>query len=187
MTLILKTESHGEIESGFYSAFVQFTRIGEYAFVTKHLCDLIRDFAENPDAREGRIIGYNLGKFEERMDEYLGRLIQTFVEQEEESYMSGSTSLDQRLESNEIDIEDEIDIYNEGQIIHVEIEDNGSIICVGEYKISFCHFGIMALYLADGGFMGWRENEIPEFAEGLRSTIKTSQNPLYNIIQERMN
>ena len=66
MTLLLKTESHGVVEAGFYAAFVAFTRLGEYSFATGHLCDIVRYFAENGSAKEAKILGYDLNTFWER-------------------------------------------------------------------------------------------------------------------------
>ena len=73
---MLETESHGDVESGFYGAFMQLARLGEYTFATKHLCDLIQYFAKNNKATETKAIAYDLDTFEAGNTRYHQQLFQ---------------------------------------------------------------------------------------------------------------
>ena len=63
---MLETLSHGIIKSGFFAAFVQFVRMGKYAFTTKHFCELTRAFAEDPLLEADRIMAYDVDRFWDR-------------------------------------------------------------------------------------------------------------------------
>ena len=97
MTLMLETESHGDVESGFYGAFMQLARLGEYTFATKHLCDLIQYFAKNNKATETKAIAYDLDTFEAGNTRYHQQLFQLFLKEIEGS------DLTQQLEKLEIE------------------------------------------------------------------------------------
>ncbi len=188
MTLLLETESHGTVESGFYSAFTQFLRLGEYTIATRHLCELVQHIAEHPDRREGRIRTYDLDRFYERFDENVQEFAQ-MVAEAQQSWLPElqRADMERRMENEQgqIFIEDEIDMYNEGRIVPVKISDNGSKITIGQYVISALHFSRMAVYVARGGFVGWLNGNTPEFAETTLEAIKRSRNPLYREIQRR--
>ncbi|MEK6861647.1 MAG: hypothetical protein AABY07_06775, partial [Nanoarchaeota archaeon] len=66
MSYYILTESHGEIESGFYGIFTQFTRVGEYAFTTKYFCEFVKKIADDPKLRQLNILAYGLDKYFER-------------------------------------------------------------------------------------------------------------------------
>ena len=189
MTLLLPTLSHGEIEAGFFATFTQFTRLGRYCFLTKHMCDLARGFADNPSSFRGRILGYPLEKFEQRFEDHLSGLLQILSEADEYS-SPGAVHLDQDLQvqalQQEVPLEDEIDIRNEAQPLRVEVLTPGKEIIIGEYSLSSLEFGGMALYLANGGHLGWDPRNVPPFAVDLRAAIRSSLNPLYQSIQREM-
>ena len=77
MTLILSTRSHGKVNSGFLSTFTAFARLGEYTFVTRHFCELIQEFAKNPQLDSSRMIVYPEEIFVERSEEYLEKIMNT--------------------------------------------------------------------------------------------------------------
>jgi len=60
MTLRLITESHGEVAAGFFSAFTQFARLEDYAFATRHLCDLAQYLAKQTAVKNTQILGYDM-------------------------------------------------------------------------------------------------------------------------------
>jgi hypothetical protein len=189
MTLFVETESHGTVESGFYCSFVQFVRLGEYAFATRHLCELVQHLAEHPNMRGGRIRTYDLDRFYERFDEHIQEFVQT-LEEAQQSWLPElqRTDMDRRMENEqgEISLEDEVDLYDEGKLLPVKVSEDGSMITIGQYTISALHFGIMAVYVARGGFIGWLNGKKPEFAEAALEAIKRSENPLYKDARKRV-
>lgn len=138
MTLILKTESHGEVESGFYSTFTQFARLGEYTFATRHLCEFARHIAEKPNIKDGRILGYDLDKFWQRVDNHMEELTQ-IISEAEQSYLPElhKFEIDRELErqQGEISLEDEVDLYDEGRMIQIKITNDDSYVDIGKYKV----------------------------------------------------
>lgn len=189
MTLILETESHGGVESGFYSAFTQFARLGEHTFATRHLCELVEYLANNPQVRQSQILGYDLDKFWQRQREDMQELANMIAEAEQ-SYIPELQRLDmeRQLEGRqgEISIEDEVDLYDEGRMVPVRVANDEKSISIGDYRIAALHFGRMSAYLAHGGFMGWMNDQRPEFAESVINAIKSSKRELYREIREEL-
>ena len=189
MTLILETESHGGVESGFFGAFTQFARLGEYTFATRHLCELVQYFARNPKLHEAQILSYDLDKFWERQGDHTQKLIQ-MISEAEQSYLPESQKFDleRKLEKEqgEVAVEDDIDLYSEGRRIPIKIADEDHSIILGNYKVSALHFGRMATYLARGGFFGWMNDKKPEFADPTIEAIKSSKRKLYTEIRKEL-
>ncbi len=189
MTLILETESHGEVESGFYSAFTQFARLGKHTFATRHLCELVQHLAKNPNVRKAQVLGYNLDKFWQRQGDYTRELMQMVVEAEQ-SYLPELQrfEMERQLErqQGEISVEDDINLHNEGRMIPVRVADDERSIILGDYRVSALHFSRMATYLAKGGFMGWMNSQNPEFAEPTIEAIRNSRRELYREIREEL-
>jgi len=189
MTLILKTESHGEVEAGFYSAFTQFARLGEHTFATRHLCDLIQHLANNPQVSESQILGYDLDKFYQRLEDHAQGVAQMLAEVDQ-SYLPELQRFDVERQlarqQGEIPVEDDIDLYDEGRMVSVRVMDDERSITLGAYRVSALHFGRMATYLANGGFMGWMDGQKPEFAEPTIEAIRNSERELYREIREEL-
>ncbi len=80
MTLLLITESHGEVKSGFFSMYTQFTRLGEYCFATKHFYELAQHIASNSNIRNGQILAYDLNKFWEEANTHISERAQIILE-----------------------------------------------------------------------------------------------------------
>lgn len=85
-----------------------------------------------------------------------------------------------------ISLEDEFDMNGEGRMAQVEVSEDSGTIKIGQYVISAEHFSIFASYLAGGGFMGWLDFQVPEFAESALNAMKQSKNPLYKAIQQEL-
>ena len=189
MTLMLTTESHGDIESGFYSTFTQFARLGEHTFATRHLCELVQYLANNPALRQTQILGYDLDKFWERQGDHMQEFAEMITETEN-SYLPELQrfDLERRLEreQGEIPVEDDVDLYNEGCMVPIKVTEDERFITIGNYRISAIHLGRMAIYLARGGFMGWMNGQKPEFSETTIEAIKNSQRGLYREIREEL-
>lgn len=100
MTLLLKTESHGVVEAGFHAAFMVFARLGEYSFATRHLCEVVQYFAENNSEKETALIGYDLSTFWERSQKYQQKILQTLLEQAQQSTLPAlkKANLEKKLE-----------------------------------------------------------------------------------------
>jgi len=71
-------------------------------------------------------------------------------------------------------------------MIPVRVIDNERSITLGDYRVSALHFGRMATYLANGGFIGWMNGQKPEFAEPTIEAIKNSRRELYREIREEL-
>ena len=76
MTLEVETISHGHIESGFFSAFTGFVRLGEYSFATRHLCEFAQYIAEHSRFEQTRVLSYDLDKYWERCNGGLSEICQ---------------------------------------------------------------------------------------------------------------
>jgi hypothetical protein len=63
MTLVLTTDSHGPIESGYLGPFVHCTKLGDYQFATDEFCELTTEIASDPFLRNARITNHNLDSF----------------------------------------------------------------------------------------------------------------------------
>ena len=189
MTLILKTESHGEVESGFYAAFMQFARLGEYTFATRHLCEAIQYLAENNKTLETKLLGYDPDKFWTGSTAYHQKIARLILEQAGQSTLPASkeAGLKKQLEQwqTEIHIKDgEDDVYSPGRIIPVTVIKEEQSILIGDYQISSVHFGRMSRYLANGGLFGW--GNPPQFAEITMKAIQNSSRELYRSIREEI-
>jgi hypothetical protein len=186
---MLQTESHGEVEAGFFSIFTQFARLDDYAFATRHICKLLRQFAEDPTVRQGRLLSYSLEKFWQRQAEFfqhtmeilLGQLMTADTQGRPPTAVQYSEENQERIArlQSDISMEDDIDLYNEGTVIPVQISDDGSMVSVGAYQIAAPHFSRMAVYLAHGGIVGWMADRKPDFAEPTLQSIRASHHPIY--------
>ncbi|MDP1695682.1 MAG: hypothetical protein Q8L29_02090 [archaeon] len=187
MTLILETESHGEVESGFFSTFTQFARLGEHTFATRHLCELIQHLAKNPRLHRTQILSYDLDKFWQRQEDYAQEILQ-IISEAEQSYLPELHRLDMKRQlerqQGEISIEDDINLYNDGKMIPIRILSDEKFITLGDYKVAALHFGRMAVYFARGGFLGWSDGQKPEFAKPTIDAIKNSRRELYREIRK---
>lgn len=92
MTLLLETESHGIVEAGFYAAFMQFARLGEYTFATRHFCETIQYLAENNELTETTLLGYNLDTFSAGSSKYHQKIFKLLLEQAGKSITPALTS-----------------------------------------------------------------------------------------------
>ena len=54
------------------------------------------------------------------------------------------------------------------------------MISIGEYDIKSPHFNYMARYVADGGFMGWGDEIIPDYVDETCESLKKTKHWLFN-------
>lgn len=180
MTLVLRTKSHGDVDSGFFSGFTKLARIGDYAFETKDLCELAQILANNCQLKELKIHAYPVDSFFRMRDKYMNSFASL------KSY--SSKSIDAYIEENQgkLSLEDKTDIIGNGITISIKMERNA--IRIGKYLVRNFHFGLMACYLANGGWLGWLDNkDKPDFAEPTVSAIKKSKNKFYKRLKRFLN
>lgn len=188
MTYILRTQSHGEVDSGFLSFFVGFIRIGELSMPTRHFCELNQLLASNDKIRESRILTYDLEKYAERWGEALNDLLNNMPSSSEylipelEEYKRGQL-MQSKKNQIEVSVEDEIDMHNEGKLVPVRILDNGNKISIEKYVLKHDEFAYFAYYVVDGGFMGWKDEKYPDFAMNALRAMKGSHNRIYRSLQ----
>ncbi|MBU0667108.1 MAG: hypothetical protein ABIC91_03300 [Nanoarchaeota archaeon] len=180
MTLELITKSHGAIDSGFFSSFMKFVRFDDYAFATSHLCTLVKKTAENPDLYETSILSYNVNQFWKLENSHLNTILKHINSKDfdgDES-LSNLVGFDDALSAKE-----EEALYNNGELIPVQISPDESIISLGIYKVSALHFGRFSMYVSNGGFFGW-DKKMPAFAEDAIESMKNSKRDFYKDIKK---
>lgn len=184
MTYIIETESLGNIESGFYSGFVEFIRIGKYAAPTEHFCGLVRSLADNPEIKKGKFLVYPESKFLERFSDSIADLVKQVTK--EPSWLSGLENWKDPQQQGRVRLEDEVDMLNERYSIPVDISSDGKKIDFGEYSIISIHFARFAWYVAKGGIVGWIEGGEPDYADQTIKAIRDSRNPLFTELQKEI-
>ncbi len=180
MALYVKTKSHGDIESGFLASFTKLARLGEYAFETRDLCSLASCIAQNPRIKELKIHAYPEEVFWDVQRIYMNsfRLL--------EDYSSEDIGLFRRLNQGEMSLEEKSEVMDKGIILPIEVDKDK--IRIGKYLIGNFHFGLMAVYLARGGWSKWQdENNKPDFSDSTISAIKKSKNPFYKGVKKFLN
>ncbi len=183
MTYYLETLTHGEITSGFYASFTQFARLDTYCFPTKHLCDLATDFATHPNALKGTLAAYTEEKFEKMQNVYMLRMHEAFEESKLRNdgrrwLQSQSAKL-----REELDPSDDYNLKNEATPLPVVVSLHGEYVSIGPYEFGSRHFGRFAVYLAEGGLMGWPAGKTPSYAKPTLDAIKQSKNPVFFAVQ----
>lgn len=175
MSLYLITKSHGIIECGFYGAFMKLSRIGEYCFETRDLCQLAQNLAENSELKEARIFGYNEDKFWEME----GKYNLAFVQKRVEAYLGEKDETEDFVKKNrELTLEEKTELMNDKIEVPVTISKTGKSVNMGKYEIENHYFAQMLYYILNGGYIGWRDF-VPVFVKPALSAIETSKNLLY--------
>lgn len=171
MTFELKTLNHGEIEAGFFSCFVQYTMFGEYAFATRHFCELVQYLAKNPNAKEARIGGYSKEEFWKKQEDHAQGIIELISRADKSSKDLGE-QVDQYFQKEEVETNTNV------TLVPVKVYEEK--IQIGNYQIEAEEFAIFSKYVAGGGFFGWDKNE-PDFAKPTLNAIKKSKSPLLKL------
>lgn len=177
MTLVLRTQSGEELDSGFYGNFMKLSRIGKYTFETKDLCGLVKNLAENPNLKKAEVFGYSTNEFWKLEKPYESSVIQKCIDSIAEN---DATNFDNFIEKNrELSAGDKIKLMDDKIRIPVKICRLKKLIKIGEYEIENFQFVQLAYYLIHGGFCGWYK-ETPDFAKSALLAIQLSKNDLYN-------
>ncbi len=169
MTLELITKSHGIIDAGFFVNFTKLTRLGEYTFEVKDLCELGRYLAKNssipPDTH---ISGFNLKTYEELFNEYMSGFSGVKSREEVYEYINGR---------GQLSLEEKAHII--GKRIKIPVRAEKDAIKIGKYEIGYREFAAMIHYLLHGGFIGWCDSK-PDFVDDILIDISNSRNPIFS-------
>jgi hypothetical protein len=187
MTLYeLETKSHGGISVGFIGSFSRFFFFdNKYAFSTKHLCELTQFLAEHPYSRKKDILSCDMETFWNHVEDYLGEMIGTRRTDESGLLQLQQYDLQRIVDHQQEDhnLEDEIALSNNGEIIPISANKEGSLVKVGEYEMTSYNFGLMGYYATK-----YPESvgEKPDFAEQAMQAISKSKNPIFKEIQNKV-
>jgi hypothetical protein len=176
MTATIETISHGKLEEcGFFSVYTKRVRFGDYCLSTKQFCEAVKLIAENPRLRSLTTIGYDVGFFDQGLDEYVASILggRGVIIGEPARQRSG---LDQSLK----------DSKRGSTKIAFQINSDASEIRVGKYLMEASEFEGFACYVARGGFGGWADKQgTPEYAAEAIRVLKTTQNDLFKNLRAK--
>ncbi len=197
MTVPIITASHGEIHAESRGVTKSFWDIGDYSIATKHLCELARDFAENPNSLKGLIIIYPTYLPEKRKGEMLKNIsdrevgLNKIIEEARLNKTLSIINIRDILNSacrdaikagyNEgyLSLEDDINSHSIGKHTTVLLDHTKEELSLGEYRgIPYSSFSGLIKFISQGGEMGWFY-EMPDFAKQSQIGISYSKNPLY--------
>jgi hypothetical protein len=102
MTLTIKTESQEEIELNLFSDY-EFARIGKYVFPTRNLCSLIKEIADNPLSRKGRLVGTEPLDMNDRLEGLFSMEFERIVPVEISEDYSNVSIGDYKIPSSQMD------------------------------------------------------------------------------------
>ena len=174
MPAVIITRHHGEIEGGYYGAFTQFVRFGDYTFTTQSFCRLVSRLAETPETQRESVRGYVDDRFQERYGDYMTSLFENMDDTDPISSIEDHIA----ETAGEAPIEDELDVFGESIEIPVGINKVSKEINLGVYFLSHEEFACFSHYVARGGFMGWQVKP-PEHAARAMQAMESSENPLF--------
>ncbi|MDE1825798.1 MAG: hypothetical protein KGH61_04615 [Candidatus Micrarchaeota archaeon] len=185
MTTILSTKSHGEIESGFESVFVDFVKFGDYFFSTRDFCNTVRVIAESPADHKFTIVGFPIEELESETADAMQRMIgEAFTSSRRKD--GAIPHVEMHREIIEFDDKNPKGRVRQRRItkdfkeLKIEIATNSknSEITVGKYVIKADDFAWLAYAVAVGGFNGWAK-PAPKFATELKNALNSTSNDLF--------
>ena len=160
MSLEIKTISHGEIDAGFYSNYIQLVILGDYFFHTKSMCEMIEQVADN--RANGNLNSYKIEDYERYREEFARRI------------WANRSSQDDGAAFDRL-IEDSLEEVLPGGE-SVGWCTGPERISIGKYIIPAVDFYLFAAYLARGGIFGWLTT--PGFAKSAAKALENSVSPL---------
>lgn len=177
MTLMLRTRSHGDIESGFCGVDVTMSRIGSYAFSTKELVTAIREVARNPELKKITMRAVDEEVYWHMHGVFLSEAASLIFSEKNPFDGKGPIKIEVGYDSSRLDNV----LTRFGKPVEFNVSESGEEIKVGEYIISDKHFGRFSHYLIGGGFFGW--DRVPKFAAGGREDLEASEHPLFRALR----
>jgi len=177
MSLTIKTESHENVEGGFFSVYTGAFRFGDYAFPTQNLHKMIKHFAEKPSSFALNLTSFGEETFWNNTDKFFEEILNSVFE--------NTSSLLPELAEYELDR-----IINSKQgksslsdinaeIVPIRINNEETEISFGRYKLDKNNFNGLTKYVVEGGWFGWNNGDYPESAQQAIESIKNSKRPLY--------
>ena len=187
MTYIIETVSHGNVEAGFFSVFGHMTRIGKYAWVTKHFCNMTSVIANNPDAHVLQVPTYPVEKFWTKCEDYICARDEIYCDHFSGNGATNDTLL-KRLQvlEQEPQLTDELDVRGETCALDVIVDKKEKRIRIGEYVVEAFHFSDLAIYVAQGGIFGTLPGVRFDYADYLMDSIRLSRRLFFKDIQREM-
>ena len=122
MPAVISTRHHGEIEGGYYGAFTQFVRFGDYTFTTQSFCRLVSRLAETPETQRESVRGYVDDRFQERYGDYMTSLFENMDDTDPISSIEDHIA----ETAGEAPIEDELDVFGESVSQEFVITNEGN-------------------------------------------------------------
>jgi len=181
MTFLLDTKTHGTIDSGFYGHMTQFTNFGDHTFATKHLCDLVAGFAEDPKKTEAGILSFDIDELERMQGDYMFALLE-LLDATHSPYepVLSIEEMDIRLakQQGKITQDQELALYDHGSVVPVQFDYTAREINVGKYIVEPDDFSFFMAYISAGGFRGWIDGIKPNFAADAQDALLRTRNPL---------
>ncbi len=163
MTLLIPTESHGEIESGYLSSFMQFSRLGRYCFLTENMCSLGKYLADNDSVYESALLAYDIDVFWKEFNRHMYQMIESHV---------------QEIPDDRVSIEYMMRLNDMGSLLEVKVSEDEKEISIEDYVLRNYDFNSFITYLSMGGFYGWEES--PKYAIETLDSIRDSERNLFN-------
>jgi hypothetical protein len=167
MVVVLKTLSHGNVDSGFVFCVTDITRIGDYHIPTRAFLEIIRFFAERPTETRFNAVVYSETLNYQAHARLIGRILNPKSSSTEEFSAASANA-----------VMDIAKPFEGGRKINIRIEDDGGKIRFGKYLIESGHFAFLVANVANGGFVGWGNN-VPECAKETLASLNISEHKLY--------
>jgi len=181
MTLLLNTSSHGTVESGFFGCYTGMARLGEYAFLTQHVCNIGRALADNASIRSASLPSFPPDFYWEQQGLHFAQVMKDISQSFEEG-----TLLEYRVKPA---MAEHLELLCQTTRVPLTVEPDESGVQMGIYRIPAWDFGYFVRYLARGGITGWSmadASQKPAYADLTLEAIRMSRRPLFSEIREKM-
>lgn len=186
MTAIIRTKSHGDVQSGFVAIFTGLVRVGDICIPTKHFCEATRFVAEHPDTTSIKVMSYSAAKFETLLERQALDFMRSIERMEASNILQlmGPRMAEFDLSQHFVEQQKQ-GLSMEGWTpLKIEIDNTKAEVKAGEYVIGFDEFAEFSLYVVKGGFVGWMNQQFPDYASEAHEAIKSSKNELFKYIRE---
>lgn len=179
MTLVITTQSHGQIEAGYFGSYTAGFRFGEFAFPTRAVIRMVQHFAEKSSSLAVNLPSFGEEVFWKRASTNLSLICDRLFEMND--------SLFPELKRNELEAElRSLDsgIFGERErpafvVAPIRISDDEKIISLADYKIDRDEYQFLAGYSLRGGWFGWPDKKFPEEALDAIAAVRKCRRPLY--------
>ena len=156
-------------------------RLGEYAFLPQHVCNIGRALADNTSIRSASLPSFSPDFFWEQQGLHFEQVVEDICQSFEEG-----TLLEYQVKPAMADHLEHV-CQTTPVLLTVASEESG--VQVGIYRIPAWDFGYFIMYLAKGGITGWSmadPSQKPAYADLTLEAIRMSRRPLFSEIREKM-